>query len=132
MNVFVDTSAIYAVFDRGDINHPRARGAWEQLLKESGSLLTSNYVLVEAGALLQHRLGFQALRALYDDVVPLLTVEWITEAIHQAAAASLLTASRRNLSLVDCVSFHVMRAASVQSAFCFDRHFRTQGFLTFP
>jgi predicted nucleic acid-binding protein len=132
MNVFVDTSAIYAVFDRDDINHPRARVAWEQLLRESGSLLTSNYVLVEAGALLQHRLGLQAVRALYDDVVPLLTVEWITETIHRSAVASLLTASRRNLSLVDCVSFHVMRAASVQSAFCFDRHFREQGFLTLP
>jgi uncharacterized protein len=132
MNVFVDTSAIYAVFDRNDLNHLRARVAWERLLRDSGILLTSNYVLVEAGALLQHRLGVQALRALYDDVVPLLAVEWITEAIHQATVASLLTASRRNLSLVDCVSFHVMRAASVESAFCFDRHFREQGFLTFP
>ena len=132
MNVYVDTSAIYAVFDRNDLNHLRARVAWERLHRDSGSLLTSSYVLVETSALLQHRLGVQALRALYDDVVPLLTVEWITEPIHQAAAASLLTASRRNLSLVDCVSFQVMRAASVESAFCFDRHFREQGFLTFP
>ena len=79
-----------------------------------------------------NRLGIQALRALYDDVIPLLTVEWVTDAIHRLAASSLLTASCRNLSLIDCVSFHVMRAASVQSAFCFDRHFREQGFLTFP
>jgi len=83
-------------------------------LKNSGSLLTTNYVLAETGALLQHRLGIQALRALYDDVIPLLTVEWVTDAVHRLAASSLLTASRRNLSLVDCVSFHVMRAASVQ------------------
>ena len=68
MNVFVDTSAIYAVFDRDDVNHPRARAAWEQLLRDSGSLLTSNYVLLEAGTLLQRRLGLQALRALFDDV----------------------------------------------------------------
>lgn len=132
MTVFIDTSAIYAVFDRDDVNHPRARAAWERLLQGSDTLLTSNYVLVEAGALLQNRLGFPALRALHDDVVPLLTVEWITEAVHRSAAASLLTASRRNLSLVDCVSFQIMRAMSAQSAFCFDRHFREQGFLTIP
>ena len=128
----IDTSAIYAVFDRDDANHPRARAAWERLLQDPGTLLTTNYVLVEASALLQNRLGFAALRAFHDDVVPLLVVEWITETVHRSAATSLLTASRRNLSLVDCVSFQVMRAMSVESAFCFDRYFREQGFLTIP
>jgi len=132
MSVFVDTSAMYAVFDRDDVNHRRARDAWERLLQGSENLLTSSYVLIETGALLQHRLGLQAVRAFYDDVVPLLTVEWVGEPVHRAAVSSLLTASRRSLSLVDCVSFQLMREASVQSAFCFDRHFREQGFLTLP
>jgi len=123
---------MYAVFDRDDVNHRRARDAWERLLQGSENLLTSSYVLIETGALLQHRLGLQAVRAFYDDVVPLLTVEWVGEPVHRAAVSSLLTASRRSLSLVDCVSFQLMREASVQSAFCFDRHFREQGFLTLP
>lgn len=40
MTVFVDTSALYAVLDRDDANHERARQTWTQLLQESANLLT--------------------------------------------------------------------------------------------
>jgi len=42
--------------------------------------------------------------------------------------AGLLTAGRRELSLVDCVSFACMRRQGLTRAFHFDRHFREQGF----
>ena len=42
MTVFLDTSGLYAVFDRDDINHARARTAWEDWLREGASLLTNN------------------------------------------------------------------------------------------
>jgi predicted nucleic acid-binding protein len=37
-------------------------------------------------------------------------------------------ANRRSLSLVDCVSFVVMRQLAIRDAFAFDRHFEEQGF----
>jgi uncharacterized protein len=36
------------------------------------------------------------------------------------------------LSLVDCISFQTMRVYGAQTAFCFDPHFREQGFDTIP
>ncbi|MBM3749106.1 MAG: type II toxin-antitoxin system VapC family toxin [Acidobacteria bacterium] len=132
MTVFVDTSAFYAVLDRDDSNHEAARAAWERLLRGSAVLLTSNYVLLETSALVQHRLGVAALRALHQDVVPILRVEWVTEAQHRAAVEALLTAARKKLSLVDCVSFQLMRDSGVRQAFCFDKHFQEQGFGTTP
>ena len=50
----------------------------------------------------------------------------------RAAAGAVLAAGRKELSLVDCVSFQTMRELGVRSAFCFDKHFREQGFETVP
>ena len=132
MTVFIDTSALYAVFDRDDFNHRAAAEAWKRLLRSAATLMTSNYVLLETSALLQHRLGVAALRTFHQDIVPLLRVEWILEAQHRAGVEAVLTAARKKLSLVDCVSFHLMRENGVRSAFCFDHHYREQCFNTTP
>jgi predicted nucleic acid-binding protein len=132
MIVFVDTSAFYAVFDRDDANHSAAKPVWERLLREQAILLTNNYVVLEIGALLQHRLGVAALRAFLEDVVPLLQLDWISEHRHRAGAEAVLASSRKKLSLVDCISFQTMRENGVRTAFCFDRHFREQGFDVVP
>jgi predicted nucleic acid-binding protein len=132
MIVFVDTSAFYAVLDQDDINHKRAKNAWTDLLAGDARLLTNNYVLLETGALVQKRLGPAALRLFYQDVVPLLAVDWISQQRHQAGVEALLAAARRKLSLVDCISFQTMREYGAQTAFCFDSHFREQGFTILP
>ena len=132
MTIFIDTSAFYAVFDRDDSNHQPARAAWEAMLGDGSELLTNNYVLLETCALLQHRLGLAALRTFHEDVVPLVRIDWVAEGRHRAAAGAVVAAGRRKLSLVDCVSFQTMRELGVRSAFCFDKHFKDQGFETIP
>lgn len=128
MTVFVDTSAFYAVVDRDDENHVKADEIWTRLLGGGVTLLTNNYVLLETSALLQHRLGLPALRAFHDYVGPLLTIDWISEQRHNTAVQAALTASRRKVSVVDCASFQTMRHYAIRSVFCFDEHFRQQGF----
>ncbi|MDP2661720.1 MAG: hypothetical protein Q8R28_13415 [Dehalococcoidia bacterium] len=64
--------------------------------------------------------------------VPLLRVHWVNESVHKLAVAALLTAGRRNLSLVDCVSFETMRRLGLDKAFAFDAHFAEQGFNCVP
>jgi predicted nucleic acid-binding protein len=128
-SVFVDTSRFYAVLERDDSNHSRARAIWERFLPES-NLVTNNYVLVETTALVQRRLGMAALRAFVNDILPVVHIEWISEQSHRAALEAVLASARRNLSLVDCVSFQTMRECGLDSAFCFDAHFHQQGFHT--
>lgn len=128
MSIFVDTSAFYSLFDRNDTNHAAASHIWRQLLAENASLVTTNYVIVETTALVQHRLGMVAAQDFHDAVVPLFVVEWVNEQIHRAGVAALLTAHRRQFSLVDCVSFEVCRRLAVQQVFAFDNHFVEQGF----
>ena len=132
MNIFVDTSALYAVLDRDDASHSSAEEVWTALLREKATLFTTNYVLVETTALLQHRIGIAAVRAFHEDVVPMLQVDWIKEEGHRAGVEAVLAAGRKTLSVVDCVSFQAMRQMGLRDAFCFDKRFREQGFITKP
>jgi uncharacterized protein len=90
--------------------------------------VTSNYILLETIALLQNRLGIEAARAFHDDVLLLTHVEFVASEMHRSGVAALLSASRRDLSLVDCVSFEVMRTSGINTVFAFDKHFKEQGF----
>lgn len=132
MRVFIDTSAFYALLDRDDENHQRAKRAWPSVFIGTNTLVTSNYVLVETIALLQHRLGMEAVRGLQEEILPLVNIEFVTSEIHRPSISALLSASRRNLSLVDCASFEVMRALGIKTVFAFDPHFTEQGFSVIP
>ena len=89
---------------------------------------TSSYVLIEAAALIQNRLGMAAAADFHNILVPLTDVIWIEQAIHQAGVTALLTANRRKLSLVDCISFEICRRFGIDEVFAFDQHFQEQGF----
>lgn len=132
MRIFVDTSAFFALLDGDDGNHRRAKAAWGELLEPGNVLVTSNYVLVECFALMQHRLGMEAVKGFQDDILPLINVEWVDPAIHRAAVSAMLAALRRRLSLVDCSSFEIMRNAGIKEVFAFDPHFKEQGFSPLP
>ena len=132
MNVFVDTSALLAVLDSSDQNHTRARGAWEGLIASEAGLICTSYILIEAFALLQNRLGLAAVRTFQEDIVPILQVEWMDAQAHNRSVAALLIAGRRQLSLVDCASFDAMRTLGLTLAFTFDHHFAEQDFQAIP
>jgi len=132
MRMFIDTSAFYALVDRDDENYQKGKTAWTEILEAGHTLVTSNYVLVETFALLQSRLGLDAVRGFHQDLVPILHVEFVTSDLHRLGVAALLSASRRGLSLVDCVSFEVMRNSGIKTVFTFDSHFKEQGFSVVP
>ena len=132
MTVFVDTSALYATLDADDLNHGRASVQWRHLVEAQTPLVTTNYVMVETTALLQHRIGIDAIRLFQEDVRPVLGIEWVTEAEHMAGMASVLAVGSRRLSLVDCVSFTAMRGRGIRDVFAFDQHFSEQGFTCLP
>ncbi len=132
MTTFIDTSFFIALLTKEDRFHVKADEAWKSLLESDASLLCSNYTLLETFSLIQNRLGLEAVAEFHRDVVPLLSVEWVDENSHEAGLAAVLTAKRRNLSLVDCVSFEVMRRKGVKNVHTFDKHFQEQGFHSLP
>jgi predicted nucleic acid-binding protein len=118
--------------DDRDPNHARATATLDRLQAADEPLLTHEYVVVETTALLQRRLGLEAVRRLVDDLLPLVEIAWVDEPLHAEARAALLAAGRRTVSLVDWVSFLVMRRHGVRRAFTFDQDFAVEGFEVLP
>ena len=129
MRVFVDTSAFLSILDRDDTHHEQASAIWLKLLDQENTMLyCTNYVLLESTALIQRRLGLSVLKSFQANAVPVLTVKWVDQTLHEAGMIAVLAANRRQLSLVDCVSFATMRELGIEHYFAFDQHFDEQGF----
>lgn len=131
MAIFLDTSGVYALLSANDPEHQRAIGFWTRAIGSGEELITHNYVSVEATALVQRRLGLEAVRDMALLLAPI-RLEWIDASMHQLAFAALLATNRRNLSFVDLVSFEFMRLRAIRQAFAFDADFRAAGFELAP
>ena len=132
MTVFVDTSAFLAVLNADDRFHLAASRCWDELISTEQRLACSNYILVETIALLQNRFGMEAVRVFENDVLPIIDILWVDRDTHSLGMSALLAADRRNLSLVDCTSFAIMRQSNMRQVFVFDVHFAELGFEVIP
>jgi predicted nucleic acid-binding protein len=132
MSIFIDTSGFIAMLDADDAFHAMAAKTWTDILTSQEALVTTNYVLVETCALVQHRLRTQAVKLFQEDVVPVLSIHWIDKTMHYAAISVMLSTRRKKLSLVDCVSFAAMRFLGITTVFTFDKHFKEQEFNCIP
>jgi predicted nucleic acid-binding protein len=81
-------------------------------------------------ALLQRRLGTETAMRFARDSQAFL-VEWVDERLHGEAVRHLARAGKRQVSLVDQVSFLVMRRRQVKMALAFDEDFEVEGFTLF-
>jgi uncharacterized protein len=126
MTVFVDTSALLALLDKSDRYHTEARLTFQRLLADD-VLITHNYVHVEAIALTARCLGREAVGALVDDLLPVISTVWVDENLHRTALEAQRLGSTA-ASFVDHVSFVLMRQAAVRVAFAFDQDFEREGF----
>jgi predicted nucleic acid-binding protein len=131
--VFLDTSGIIAVLNPQDEQHRAAAAQWATLLAGDDALVTTNYVLAEAFAVLAHHLGVAAVRAFQFTIVPARAVEWVERPTRRRGRRRVADRRRaRDLSLVDCVSFAIMRRLGLDVAFALDRHVAQQGFRCIP
>lgn len=125
----MDTSAFFALVDAGDDAHSRARAIFARI-GPSDELVTHQYVVVETFALAQRRLPAEALRRIALELLPLVTMEPVDDALHAAATAALLASLPARRSFVDLVSFELMRERGIARAFAFDADFEQAGFTT--
>ena len=126
--VFVDTSGFYAGLDGGDAYHRRARLLLLRAQAEGWRLVTSNYVMQESWALIQTRLGWDAVEAWQRVVLARCEIIWVDQELHQLGAARCRQAGERRLSLTDCVSFEVMHRLKIREFIGDDDHFSDEGF----
>jgi predicted nucleic acid-binding protein len=126
--IYIDTSAFYALLDRADPYYKEASSLWMTLMDNKFILITSNYVVSETMKLLQEKIGFEAGKAWYKDILSALNVLWVDEVIHQRAYELWLNLGRIPLSIVDCASFVIMHQNNIEKVFCFKSYFVDYGF----
>ncbi len=125
--VFLDTVGLLAVWDQSDQWQAAARAAYDEIVRERVSPVTTSFVLLECGN--------AAARRPYRNQVGLLRerLESRNELIVPTARDWELTWSayeRGDAGIVDHVSFFVMRRLGITDAFTNDRHFKAAGFNT--
>ncbi len=132
MASLVDSSAVLAIISEDDPDHDRATAWLGRARAQREPLVMHSYAAAEASALIQRRYGAVALRAFYQELAPVFELVVVDRATHDAAVAALLAALPTKTSLVDHVSFEVMRERGIRRAFAFDPDFVAAGFETVP
>jgi len=132
VSLFVDTSGLYALLLGTESEHTGIAAAFRTAAEKGRRLVTTNYVLAETSALLQSRIGIDPVRDLHHRLLPVLSVIWVTQDLHNRGADRLFRIDRRRLSLVDAISFTVMEDEGLMDVLGVDSDFTAQGFRLVP
>jgi uncharacterized protein len=123
--VLWDSSAILALLDADDADHDRAVAAARDIASEARPSFVSNYIEVEAHALLVRKLGRTIARQwLLTGGLPVVRA---LPAEEQRAKEILARHADKDWTLCDAISFAMLDARHVARAFTFDHHFRQYG-----
>jgi predicted nucleic acid-binding protein len=134
-DLFVDTSAFYALADKKDTNHRRARAFLAALQRKGQALLTTTDVFDEIVTLVRYRLGHRAAVTLGDklSVSSWCRVLEVRDDIRRGAWDIFVRYTDQAFSFTDCTSFATMRSMHLSEAFTFDRRdFAAAGFVVRP
>ena len=128
--VFIDTSALYALVDRNDAGHRAAADAVGKLVRDRRRLVTTDYIVAETVNLANARggasVGMRVLDLIEQSVG--IRVEWIGSDRFDATKTFFRKHSDHGYSFTDCSSFTTMRELRVTTALTTDRHFKSAGF----
>lgn len=131
--LFADTSGFGNLADPRQPFHSLAASLYRTARNQNRKVVTTNYVIAELVALLTSPLRFPraSIVAFIDDLKASPYVEVIHVDAHLDDEAWQLLKSRqdKDWSLVDCVSFVVMRRRGITEALTTDHHFEQAGFV---
>jgi len=127
--VFIDTSGLYAQWDRNDRAHEQAK-AW--LMENRGKFIpvTTEWIVGETCALFTARGAPHLIGSFLDQLAAsraLRSINPDTETLDQTKQY-LRRHADRSYSFVDCLSFCVMNHYRITEALTTDLHFRNAGF----
>lgn len=129
--LFVDTSAWFALAVPGHPGHGTLAGLLRERIHTGARVVTTNLVVAETHVLLLRRAGREAaLRFLRRVGTPPNVVVRSTPALEAAAVVDWLEPfADQAFSFTDAVSFAVMRDRDIREALALDHHFAAAGFV---
>jgi predicted nucleic acid-binding protein len=131
LTLFVDTSAWFEFFHIGS---PSYDSVARVLMGSERPVVTTTHVLAELAALMVGRLSHTHATQAGTFIRASSDVTLVHPDIADEAAAWRLFVERpdKRYSLIDCLSFVIMRRLKITTALALDRHFAQEGFRLFP
>jgi predicted nucleic acid-binding protein len=131
---FLDTSYLLALELVRDQNHEQAERHWQRVPEASIQLVTTSLILTEVAAFLNSRGFHEKAVEVGNNLLQGISVQFIhiDEALLLEGWSYFQRHNDKDYSLVDCVSFVLMRTMNIATAFTFDRHFVQAGFIVEP
>ncbi|MBU0611587.1 MAG: PIN domain-containing protein [Armatimonadetes bacterium] len=135
VTVLVDSWAWIAMLDDRDLNHRAALRQYAALRQADTPLVTTNLIVYEAYEHLRREHGLPRALKYIEQVgaaASVLRIAYISREDEGEALEFAVKYHDQDFSLVDCVSFVLMRRRGLQTAFTGDKHFITAGFNIIP
>lgn len=132
--LFVDTSAWFAIVDRSVPEAGIVRSALKSAVQRRVRLVTTNLIVAESHALVLRRVGRVAALTFVRQVgrTPNIVVDSTPELEATAVDNWLERFDDQSFSFTDAVSFAVMRERRIREALTLDHHFSVAGFVMVP
>lgn len=126
MKIFIDTSALYAMYNTSDPLHEKSMVSLNNIPDEA-ELITSSDVVGETLTLLSMRLSKTDALEFYNGVLFGIETVIVDLEIFNDAISLFKKVKSKNVSFVDCTSFVICKNQKFDLAFTFDKHFAKQG-----
>lgn len=135
INIFIDTSAFYASYDKDDINYSLACGFFDEIKKNKIYKLTfSNLIFNETMTLIRSRIGIEQSIRFGESLRNSRRFQniFISPDLEDKAWNIFSKYSDKSFSFTDCASFALMKEHNITKAFTFDPHFEQFGLEAVP
>ncbi len=128
-DIFFDTSGFFALVDARDPVHDKAV-AWIEAQRKKIRPVSTEWVLGETCTLLVARKRPHLVTRFLDYIESSAALLLVNpdDTLLQGAKALIRQQARQGYSLVDCISFCLMKERSIRNALTTDVHFRKAGF----
>ncbi|MGI6285937.1 PIN domain-containing protein [Neomoorella humiferrea] len=123
--IMVDTSAVYALIDRSDDWHEKAKNLFKKLSEKDVDLILTNFILAETHALILSRIGHELAREWVKNLV--WKIERVKEEDEKRAREIIIAYRDKSFSYTDATTFAVMERLNLKVALAFDNHFTQFG-----
>jgi len=130
--LFLDTSALYAYFDKSDSEHERIS---EYINLSADDFYLTNYIVDELITLLRFRnFEIKQFKSYIDEIwnESFCNIMYVMPEIEKEAWKMLIKYHDHKFSFTDCTSFVVMKKSLIKKVCTVDEHFKIAGFRVYP